>query len=177
MHRVPLRRSRTGPDPLPGVGGDLGLARQAPADYEPGLATVLLDTGAALSGLGRALEALAVTYEAVMIERELAGSGSAEHGPGLAAALSDLSCRLYAMDQNDRSLTAAQEALDMCGGAGDGKQSGGQTRLAFALACLWSCCHGLRHKDQALAAAQAAAQIYRRLAVASPPRNSNHSWR
>ncbi len=133
----------------------------------PGLASTLLNLGAALSETGRHEEALSTAEEAVTLYRHLTDTGT--HSPRLAAALHNLSLRLPEAGRSDEAPTALGEAISLRRHLAASNPDAFLPDLAQSL----TAAAGLRtsrHQDldRALEEAGEAVEIFRRFAAQLP---------
>ena len=144
------------------------LAAADPVTYEPGLASSLNNLSIRLGDLGREVEGLVASEEAVAIRRRLATTNPAAHEPDLAASLNNLSNRLGDVGRHEKGLAAIEEAIAIYRRLAAANPAVYEPALASSLNNLSaSLVEAGRHKE-GLAPVEEAVAIRRRLAAANP---------
>ncbi len=122
----------------------------------------------ALSALGKRIEALAASEEAVAIRRRLAEQNPQAYAPDLAMSLNNLAADLADLGRREEALAAAEEAAGLYRRLAEQNPQAYAPDLAMSLNNLAADLADLGRREEALAAAEEAAGLYRRLAEQNP---------
>jgi tetratricopeptide (TPR) repeat protein len=128
----------------------------------------LLGLSMALSGIGRADDALAVSEEAAKLWRRLAQASPAGHEPGLAYALGILGIELSEAGRAGEALAVSEEAVLIRRRLAQADPAAYEADLAASLNDLGPRLSEPGQTEQAVAAMREAMEIIRRLARMSP---------
>ena len=143
-------------------------SRSEVSEWRHSLATALTHHGSRLSALGRHVEALAATEEAVALYRELASAWPDAFRPELAMALNNLGNWLAALGRREHALNVAKESVALYRELPAARPDAISREFAMALDNLSLRLNALGRRADALAAAEEAVAIYRELAAARP---------
>ena len=158
-----------------GVTINRALAEARPGAFLPSLAMSLnqlsnarSELGHRLSDVGRYLEALAASQEAVTLYRALAEAQPGAFLPNLAMSLHTLSNRLSDLRRRDDALAASQEAVTLYRALAEAQPGAFLPNLAMSLSSLSGRLFDVGRRSEALAASEEAVTLYRALAEDRP---------
>ncbi|MFC8943359.1 tetratricopeptide repeat protein, partial [Streptomyces griseoincarnatus] len=173
---IPYPSARMAPTGLLLAQRRLELARGHP-ENELDFARSLTSLGTQLSGVGRVVEAVPATEEAVATYRRLAEANPDRYEPDLAGSLTNLGFQLSEVGRAKEALPPTQEAVAIRRRLAETNPDRYEPGLANSLSGLGHRLEGLGHRSRAIAVLRESAAVYERVVHRNEARYRDESQR